>query len=86
MKRIFTILFAAMLAGQAWAEDFTIDNLSYKIIDTENHYVSVIRAKSDYVDFESGFTIPSTVKYDGVTYTVTMISEDALNIVAIGIP
>ena len=77
MKRIFTILFAAMFAGQAWAEDFTIDNLSYKIIDTENHYVSVIRAKSDYADFESGFTIPSTVKYDGATYTVTMISDDA---------
>ncbi len=73
MKRIITLVFATMLAGQAWAEDFTIDNLSYEIIDTENHYVSVVGA--DNYGVENGFTIPSTVKYDGVTYTVTMIKD-----------
>ena len=71
MKRIITFLFAAMLAGQAVADDFfTIDNLKYTIIDEENHYVSVSKGDTEP---DGALEIPATVEYNSVTYTVTTI-------------
>ena len=71
MKRIFTLLFAAMLAGQAWAETtFTKNNLEYTVTDATNHYVSVGKAGTKPTgDLE----IKDTVSYEGVIYTVTSI-------------
>ena len=47
MKRILTLAFAAMLAGQAWAQtSFTVGKLKYTIIDAEEHTVSVSAASS----------------------------------------
>lgn len=85
MKRIFTLLFAAMLAGQAWAKDFTVGDLKYTITSTNT--VSVAETVTDIVgDFE----ISSTVEYDGVTYTVTSIEGRAFyacnNLTSIVIP
>ena len=73
MKRIFTLLFASMLAGQAWAEDFTVGDLTYTI--TGANTVSVTGA-----DFyiEGTLKIPSTVENEGVTYSVTSIEEEGL--------
>ncbi|MBO7594925.1 MAG: leucine-rich repeat protein [Salinivirgaceae bacterium] len=72
MKRIFTILFATMLVGQAWADDFTIGNLKYTITDAENHEVSVSKAETKPIDT---LAIPSKVKNGDITYTVTSISK-----------
>ncbi len=72
MKRIFTILFAAMLAGQAWAEDFTIGNLKYTITGTNTVSVGVV---SDAISGE--ITIPSEVEHDDANYAVTSIAENA---------
>ena len=71
MKRIFTLLFAAMLAGQAWAQTtFTKNNLEYTVTDATNHYVSVGKAGTKPTgDLE----IKDTVSYEGVIYTVTSI-------------
>ena len=71
MKRLFTLLFAAMLAGQAWAETtFTKNNLEYTVTDATNHYVSVGKAGTKPTgDLE----IKDTVSYEGVIYTVTSI-------------
>ena len=74
MKRIFTLLFATMLAGQAWAEDFTVGNLTYTV--TGANTVSVTAADTD---IESDFEIPSTVENGGVTYTVTGIGNQAFD-------
>ena len=73
MKRIFTLLFASMLAGQAWAEDFTVGDLTYTV--TGANTVSVTGA-----DFyiEGTLKIPSTVENEGVTYSVTSIEEEGL--------
>ena len=73
MKRLFTLLFAAMLAGQVWAEDFQIGELTYTI--TGSNTVSVIEAG----DIDGSFTIPSTVENEGTTYTVTGIGDQAFN-------
>lgn len=72
MKRIITLFFAAMLAGQAWAEQFTVNNLVYTVINATNHYVSV--GGVQYKDY-GNLVIPATVEYDGVTYTVTSLQN-----------
>jgi hypothetical protein len=69
MKRIFTILFAAMLAGQAWAGNFTIDNLNYYVIGNTKT-VSVGKADTNPT---GDLVIPSEVEYNDEKYTVTGI-------------
>ena len=74
MKRIITLLFAAMLAGQAWAQTtFEIDNLIYTVIDEANHYVSVAKGSTE---LKGSVTIESTVENSGKTYTVTAIADE----------
>ena len=76
MRKLFLSLFAALLAAQAWAQDFTIDNLSYYITDADNHYVSVCRGP----EWPTGnLIIPSTVSNGGINYTVTGIRDWAFN-------
>lgn len=72
MRKIFTLMFAVMLAGQAWAQEFVVDNFKYKIIDAEEHYVSI--GAADTSQIIGDLVIPSTVENDGVTYTITEIS------------
>ena len=73
MKRIFTLLCAAMLVGQAWAQTtFTKNNLEYTVTDGTNHYVSVGKTETRPTgDLE----IMDTVSYEGVIYTVTSIAS-----------
>ena len=80
MKRIFTILFTAMLAGQAWADyDFKIDNVCYSTWFGDA-YVECEDDSDDFANNYSGLstvTIPDTVEYDGDKYPVVGISRDA---------
>ncbi|MBO7145894.1 MAG: leucine-rich repeat domain-containing protein [Salinivirgaceae bacterium] len=80
MKRIFTLLFAAMLAGQVWADDFTIGKLYYTVTDETNHYVSVSRA-SNYDTPSGDLVIPESVTdpESNVKYTVTAIANYAFH-------
>ena len=73
MKRIFIILFAAMLAGQAWAQTtFEIDGLKYTVTDETNHYVSVGKAETQPT---GALNIPGKVTNpdNSVKYSVTSI-------------
>ncbi|MBR3567237.1 MAG: leucine-rich repeat domain-containing protein [Salinivirgaceae bacterium] len=76
MKKFFTLMFAAMLAGQAMAQTtFEINKLKYTVIEGTTN-VSVSEGSS----YPSGdMTIPSTVTSpdDGVLYTVTTINNNA---------
>lgn len=76
MKKLFAILFATMLASQAWAQNFTVDNLSYYITDANNHYVSVAKGSTEPT---GALTIPSTVTNGSTTYSVTSIARDAFS-------
>ena len=81
MKRILVFLFAAMLAGQAWAQNFTIDKLMYTVTDATNNYVSVSRA-SNYDTPSGALVIPESVtdpEAGGVPYTVTSIANYAFH-------
>ncbi len=58
--------------------------LYYKITDATNHYVSVISPNNSFNNGWDGFakptgylSIPQTVTYNGVTYTVTAIGSSA---------
>lgn len=89
MKRIITLFFAAMLAGQAWAEDFIIDNLKYTVTDAEKHEVSVGIISFDNPP-EGDLVIPAEVENEGVIYAVVSIGWSAFygssNLTSITIP
>ena len=73
-KLVFTLAFLASFAMQALAYDFQSGNLLYDIISIEPPHVSV----AGHVDGENAqgeLDIPSTVVYEGITYTVTEIGE-----------
>ena len=79
MKRIFTILFAAMFAGQAWAQTtFTVGNLEYTITNETKHFVSVGKAETKPT---GALNIPGKVTNpdNSAEYTVTSIGDDAFN-------
>ncbi|MBR6250323.1 MAG: leucine-rich repeat protein [Bacteroidales bacterium] len=74
MKNLALILLAIIFSIHAVAQDFIVDNLKYKITDNKKHYVSVGRAEAKS---QGDLTIPSIVKNNGTTYTVTSISDFA---------
>ena len=88
MKRVFTLLFATMLAGQAWAYNFENGGLYYTITNSTspNYQVEVT-----YPDYYNGnyynnktkptgdLTIPRMVSNMSTTYTVTSIGISAFN-------
>ena len=92
MKKLVILLFAVMLAGQAWAQNFAIGKLLYTVTDATNNYVSVSRASN--TDTPSGdLVIPESVtdpEASGEPYTVTSIANYAFhscaNITSVSIP
>ena len=69
MKRLFTILFATMLAWQAWAYNFQSGDLYYNTTSDSTVEVTYQHYKSS--DNYSGLTvatIPEKVTYNGVEY------------------
>ena len=99
MKRIFAILFAAMLAAQAWAFDFSAvsssgHTLYYNVTsNTEPYTVEVTCPIWDYSGYDrptGSMIIPETVTNNGITYSVTSIANEAfrscLNLESVDIP
>lgn len=74
MERLLTLLFATMLAGQALAQNFTIDNLNYEVINAKKKYVSVRKAE---VELKDSLIIPAEVKNGKITYQVISIADSA---------
>ena len=74
MKKVFLFILATMLAQQALAQNFTIDNLNYEVIDTKKHYVSVCKSE---IELKDSLFIPSNVKNGNITYMVISIADYA---------
>ena len=77
MKRIITLLFAAMLTGQAWAQTtFEVGNQNYTVTDETKHYVSAVANSS--VNPTGTIVIPEKVinPSTSVEYTVTSIGDE----------
>ena len=83
MRILFTVLIILTIASQAWAQTtFKIDNIDYKVTNAEKHEVSIFLSNVHKTPIrrepKGNFFIPSTVEYEGVTYTVTSIDDFAL--------
>ncbi|MBR5592916.1 MAG: leucine-rich repeat domain-containing protein [Bacteroidaceae bacterium] len=82
MKKINYLLTALLLSccSVVTAHDFEFGGIFYKITDATNKTVEVTyrdEAYDTYDEYADDVTIPESVSYDGVTYSVTGIGTDA---------
>ena len=82
MKKFLSILFATMLAGQAWAANpyyFEYYGLTFNYVSkTEPYIVKVVYKNLEQNYLYSTITIPSHAPDgSGISYTVTEISDNA---------
>ena len=79
MKKLFTLLFALVATSALWA--FEVDGIYYKILTDKTNEVAVTYRGSYSTSYDNEYsgsvTIPSTVTYNGTTYSVTSIGENA---------
>ena len=68
MKKIFTLLVVLVATTALWAEDFEVDGIYYNILESRK-----VEITSGSIDYSGSVTIPSTVIYNGTTYSVTSI-------------
>ena len=90
------LLLAALLLGSltASAEDFEVDGICYNITSETDLTVEMTYKGNDYDsysnEYSSSITLPATVTYNGVTYSVTSIRDfafyDCSSLTAITIP
>ncbi|OFX67143.1 MAG: hypothetical protein A2X12_07855 [Bacteroidetes bacterium GWE2_29_8] len=72
MKQFFSILFIALFAINASAQDFTVDGINYNI--TSANTVKVTPKTPKYF---GNIAIPSSVTYNSITYSITSIGDEA---------
>ena len=71
---VAVLIGAAAVAAIAADQTFSSDGITYKVLDEVEKTVSVSGCDSD----QSSITIPETVTYDGIAYTVTEIARGAM--------
>ena len=77
--RLGGVLFALLATTTLWAHDFQSGDLYYNITsNVEPYTVEVTRPYNNGVTFTT-ITIPKTVSYGGITYSVTSIGDYAFN-------
>ena len=72
MKKLFTLFLALVATSALWAEDFSAGGIYYNILNGSE--VEVTYGSTEY---SGSVTIPSTVTYNGTTYSVTRIGDYA---------
>ncbi len=86
MKKIFTLFVALVATTALWAYDFEVDGIYYSIDADRTNEVWVTYAEATSGvggvnvhpnGYSGSVTIPSTVTYDGTTYSVTYIGASA---------
>ena len=80
MKKSLLLLIAAFATLVASAHDFEVDGIYYNITSEEAKQAEVTFEGDDYWQYEEYFgsiTIPATVSYEGVDYSVTSIGDEA---------
>jgi hypothetical protein len=81
---LFTLLFSTVASQRMYAQEFTIGALKYSVSE------DTCRVFAASTDISGAVVIPSSVTYDGKTYTVTVIGEEAfedcVNLTSVSIP
>lgn len=72
-----TAVFVPLLAGANDYYDFESDGVYYKILPNDPPTVEVSCRDEGYMNYSGSVTIPSSVFYDGMSYTVTGIGRQA---------
>ena len=79
--RLGGVLFALLATTSLWAHDFAVNGIYYNILTDKTNEVSVTHRGSSYDSYSNEYTdsvtIPSTVSYNGLTYSVTSIGGHA---------
>lgn len=75
-RAIFAIALLLITATSSWAYSFCVDGIYY-VKNSDGVSVSVTYADDDYNSYSGSVVIPSTVAFDGTTYSVTKIGENA---------
>ena len=91
MRKLFSLFLALVATTSLWAHDFEVDGIYYNYLEDNNVEVTY---RGDYYDsydeYAGEVIIPSTVTFDGTTYIVTSIGNDAfskcLSLTSITIP
>ncbi|MBQ3627463.1 MAG: leucine-rich repeat protein [Bacteroidaceae bacterium] len=83
MKRnylhLLLVMLFSMIGEKTMAYEFEVDGLVYNILSTDDKTVELTyKEKSPYT---GDITVPSQVTYEGVTYTVTRIGDNAFRLV-----
>ena len=69
-KKLFTFALTLLTAASAWAYDFKAGDLYYNITDEAANTVELTGYESEPT---GALTIPATVSYNGINYSVTSI-------------
>ena len=78
MKKNFLLMLIMLLSAvSASAYDFVQNGIYYDIYSTTNKTVEVTYKDSNYNSYSGNVTIPSTVTYNGTTYSVFRIGSSA---------
>ena len=80
MKKLFLLFVAFVATTSLWAYDFQSGNLYYTITSettVQVTYIQLNKYDDNYSSLITTATIPSTVTYNGTTYSVTSIRERA---------
>ena len=78
MKKLFLFIVAIFAASTLWAAGFYSGDLYYNITSSSEPYTAEVTSAYNYVGFTI-VTIPSTVTYNGITYSVTSIDGHAFS-------
>ena len=83
MRKLFFLLVALFATTCLWAHDFEVNGIYYNILTNKTNEVEVTYQGYYYYSYSNEYsgsvTIPETVTYDGTTYSVTSIGDDAFS-------
>ena len=78
MRKLFSLFLALVATTSLWAHDFEVDGIYYNYLDNNNVEVTYRGNYYDsYEEYAGEVIIPSTVTYNGTTYSVTSIGYGA---------
>ena len=78
MRKLFLLFWALLATTCLWAHDFEVDGIYYNNLGGNNVAVTYKGSNFNFYDEYSGeVTIPETVTYNGTTYSVTSIGDEA---------